>query len=64
MDREVVLRYLGFEKIEVFLKNNFKYTGKILLLKGNTIVFVDKFGSEVSFECELVLSINPIREDK
>jgi len=51
MDIQDIKKYIGF-KVFLVLKNGFKY--KIILsdeyVKGNTISFLDKFGTPVDFD--------------
>ena len=57
----MIERYYG-KHIEIFLNNKLKYTGYIKEVVGTTVVFNDKYGNEVPFECSEVTGINPIIE--
>lgn len=62
MDKEIVLKYIG-KKVEIWLKNNLKYSGKIIKIKGETVLFLDKFNKEVPFECGFIEHINEVNSN-
>lgn len=50
------------QHVEIFLNNEFKYTGKIIRIEDDTIIFLDKFNKEVGIDSSIIILIQPIKE--
>ncbi len=61
MESEEVRNYIG-KKVLIVLKNNFKYTVEIPFFYGNTLTVKDKYGNDVTLDCDFILLISEFKE--
>ena len=55
MDKKYLQKYLeNNTKIKINLKNGRFYTGIILSIEGNTILFRDKYNAEIPFDLDSI----------
>ncbi len=59
MDAEEVRKYIG-KRVLLVLKNNFKYTSVIPPFDGNSFSIVDKYGHNVTIECDMISLITEV----
>lgn len=62
MDEKEIRKYVG-KKCLVSLKNGMTYTAVIPNFFNDTITVIDKYDEEVSFICEFVAYITPLKEE-
>ena len=63
MDINVIKKYINIE-IDLFLDNKFKYSGHILEIFENSIIFLDKFNNSIAIDIDTISIINPIKKNK
>jgi small nuclear ribonucleoprotein (snRNP)-like protein len=61
MEMNEIKKYEG-KKVLIILKNNFKYTGYLPILKGSSFKFQDKFGTEVLIDCDYITFLKEVPE--
>jgi len=65
MDKKYIQKYLEDKiRIKINLKNGRFYSGIILSLDGNTLLFEDKFGDTLPIDLDSISYIEPIRGEK
>jgi sRNA-binding regulator protein Hfq len=50
-------------RVEVFLNNGLKFTGKITAISDTTITMLDKFNKIVTIESSAIIIVNPREKD-
>ena len=61
MQAEDVRKYVG-KRVLIVLKNHFKYTAEIPFFLGSTFTIKDKYGNEVTLDCDFILLISDFKE--
>ena len=59
MKVEIIRKYMGL-KIKIFLNNNLIFSGKILKLSDDSLIFLDKNNAEIAIENSSIISIIPL----